>query len=437
MILLNKGDSGSYVFMLQLALARAGEAPGEMDGIFGERTLQATQSFQQKQNLVPDGIVGRKTFAALRPYLVGYTTYQVQPGNTVFALAQRFGSSVALIENANPKLRQADLMVGDTIYIPYNFELVPTNVAYNSLLCELICEGLAVRYPFIGLQTVGKSKNNRPLVVLKLGHGKRELFFNAAHHANEWITTPMVLRFTEQYANAVVDAVKIGDAFAEYLFDTVTLYVMPMVDPDGVDLVTGALLKDSAAYKTAVGYAGNYPQIPFPSGWKANLAGVDLNLNYPAMWERARELKFAAGYQKPGPRDYVGPKPLSEPESTAVFNFTQSRSFAAVLAFHTQGEVIYQGFERYLPPGSAALAARLARASGYAVENAPAYSGYAGYKDWFILSYNLPGYTVEVGQGVNPLPISSFNRFYPPAAALMAAALQGISAGEETPESTE
>ena len=221
------------------------------------------------------------------------------------------------------------------------------------------------------------------------------------------------------------------------LFDTVTLYVMPMVDPDGVDLVTGALPKDSAAYKTAVGYAGNYPQIPFPSGWKANLAGVDLNLNYPAMWERARELKFAAGYQKPGPRDYVGPKPLSEPESTAVFNFTQSRSFAAVLAFHTQGEVIYQGFERYLPPGSAALAARLARASGYAVENAPAYSGYAGYKDWFILAYNLPGYTVEVGQGVNPLPISSFNRFYPPAAALMAAALQGISAGEEAPESTE
>ena len=50
MILLNKGDSGSYVFMLQLALARAGEAPGKMDGIFGERTLQATQSFQQKQS---------------------------------------------------------------------------------------------------------------------------------------------------------------------------------------------------------------------------------------------------------------------------------------------------------------------------------------------------------------------------------------------------
>ena len=117
--------------------------------------------------------------------------------------------------------------------IPYNFALVPTNVAYNSLLCELICEGLAVRYPFIGLQTVGKSKYGRPLVVLKLGHGKRELFFNAAHHANEWITTPMVLRFTEQYADAVVDAVKIGSAFADYLFDTVTLYVMPMVDPDG------------------------------------------------------------------------------------------------------------------------------------------------------------------------------------------------------------
>lgn len=426
MILINKGDSGSYVYMVQLALSRAGESPGSIDGIFGEKTRLAVQSFQKRENLVPDGIVGRKTFAALRPYLVGYTTHRVRAGDTVFSLSRQFNSSVALIENANPKLQQADLTVGDTVYIPYSFNLVPTNVAYNSLLCELICEGLAVRYAFITLQTAGKSKNGRPLTVLKLGRGSRELFFNAAHHANEWITTPMVLRFAEQYANAVVDAVQIEGANAEYLFDSVTLYIMPLVNPDGVDLVTGALPTSGAAYKEAVEYAGNYPQIPFPSGWKANLAGVDLNLNYPAMWERARELKFAAGYRKPGPRDYVGTKPLSEPESTAVFAFTQSRSFAAVLAFHTQGEVIYQGFERYLPPGSTALAQKMAAASGYAVENAPAYSGYAGYKDWFILAYNLPGFTVEVGQGVNPLPIGSFSRFYPPAAKLMAAALQAM-----------
>ena len=429
MILINKGDSGSYVYMVQLALSRAGFHPGPIDGIFGERTRRATVQFQQAKGLVPDGIVGRHTFAAMRPYLTGYTTYVIQPGDTVAGIAARLSSTDALIENANPGLEASNLTVGQTIKVPFAFEVVPTNVAYNSLLCELVCEGLAVRYPFIEMQTVGNSLAGRNLLALKMGHGERELFFNAAHHANEWITTPLLLKFAEQYANAVVDAVQLDGIYADYVFDNVTLYIMPMVNPDGVDLVTGALPDDSDAYKQAVRLAGNYPQIPFPSGWKANIAGVDLNLNYPALWERAREIKYAAGYTKPGPRDFVGSAPLSEPESLSVFRYTQNHNFQTVLAFHTQGEVIYQGFENYEPPRSAEIAARMARASGYAVENAPRNSGYAGYKDWFILAYNLPGFTIEAGRGTNPLPISQFDAIYPRLAALMTAALQSTLEG--------
>ena len=42
----------------------------------------------------------------------------------------------------------------------------------------------------------------------------------------------------------------------------------------------------------------------------------------------------------------------------------------------------------------------------------PFNSSFAGYKDWFIQDYNLPGYTVEAGLGSNPLPISQFNNIY-------------------------
>ena len=50
--------------------------------------------------------------------------------------------------------------------------------------------------------------------------------------------------------------------------------------------------------------------------------------------------------------------------------------------------------------------------AGYSLEETPFNSSFAGYKDWFIQTYNLPGYTVEVGEGQNPLPISQFDEIY-------------------------
>ena len=42
----------------------------------------------------------------------------------------------------------------------------------------------------------------------------------------------------------------------------------------------------------------------------------------------------------------------------------------------------------------------------------PYASSFAGYKDWFIQTYDSPGYTIEAGLGTNPLPISQFNEIY-------------------------
>ena len=50
--------------------------------------------------------------------------------------------------------------------------------------------------------------------------------------------------------------------------------------------------------------------------------------------------------------------------------------------------------------------------SGYRLENTPYNSSFAGYKDWFIQNYNRPGFTIEAGLGVNPLPISGFDKIY-------------------------
>ena len=140
--------------------------------------------------------------------------------------------------------------------------------------------------------------------------------------------------------------------------------------------------------------------------------GVDLNLQFPALWGKAKEIKYAQGFNKPAPRDFVGFGPLTEPESLAIYNFTLSHNFSLILSYHSQGEVIYWQFQDYNPPRSLEIGEKLSQASGYSLEETPFNSSFAGYKDWFIQNYNKPGYTIEVGIGENPLPISQFDEIY-------------------------
>ena len=95
-----------------------------------------------------------------------------------------------------------------------------------------------------------------------------------------------------------------------------------------------------------------------------------------------------------------------------MVRFTELACPDRILAFHTQGQVIYPNYADFDPPDSMPIAWQLAAASGYDVEPTPPDSAYAGYKDWFIQTYNRPGYTIEAGKGISPLPLSDFDAIY-------------------------
>ena len=212
---------------------------------------------------------------------------------------------------------------------------------------------------------------------------------------------------------------------AEDILFRAALTLVPLVDPDGVDLVTGAL-PEGEAKERAAAIAADFPAIPYPDGWKANIAGVDLNLQYPAGWDTARAIKFAQGYDRPAPRDYVGDAPLTAPESAALAAFTEALDPALVLAYHTQGNVIYWKYLNFEPEGSRALAEQFAAVSGYAYEDTPYASGFAGYKDWFIQNFDRPGYTIECGLGENPLPLSQFESIWSANLGILTLAALGV-----------
>ena len=301
--------------------------------------------------------------------------------------------------------------------------IVRTDIPMTSALAEDTLEALGAAYPFLQTELLARTAFGRPITGASMGRGDRRVLYSAAHHANEWLTATVLLKFLEDYAQALETDGTIAGVSARELYETATIFLVPMVDPDGVDLVTGAVTEKEREQARAL--AEFYPNIPFPDGWKANLSGVDLNLQYPAGWLTAREIKFAQGYTRPGPRDFVGRFPLSQPEAQALADYTQRIDPELVIAWHSQGEVIYWQYGGIEVPGAREIAERFANLSGYRLEDTPYNSSFAGYKDWFIQTYRRPGFTIEVGSGENPLPLSQFAEIYTASLPILVAGATG------------
>ena len=341
----------------------------------------------------------------------GYFFYEIKKGDSVYKLSNEFGTSVQRIIYANPNINIYNLKIGSKIIIPVG-NITDTNEYYNSTKLLSDINSLKVVFPFMQIEQIGKSELGKPIHCIRIGIGNKEVFYNATFHANELITTNVLMKFAEDYARAYVENKSIYGINARDLYFNTSLYLVPMVNSDGADLVTGSISNVDNAYINAQNIANSFPNIPFPQGWKANIKGVDLNLQFPAGWDKAKEIKYSQGYNKPAPRDFVGEGPLTASEALAIYNFTLRHNFRLVIAYHTQGQEIYWNFQNINPPGGLDIANKFANVSGYSVENVPYNSSFAGYKDWFIQNYNRPGYTIEAGLGVNPLPMEQFYKIY-------------------------
>ncbi|GAA6622975.1 peptidoglycan-binding domain-containing protein [Scytonema sp. NUACC26] len=64
--ILHRSSHGQQVAIVQEVLFRGGfYQDGVIDGMFGEKTEAAVQAFQESQQLIPNGMIGDKTWKAL------------------------------------------------------------------------------------------------------------------------------------------------------------------------------------------------------------------------------------------------------------------------------------------------------------------------------------------------------------------------------------
>ena len=100
--------------------------------------------------------------------------------------------------------------------------------------------------------------------------------------------------------------------------------------------------------------------------------------------------------------------PESEPETQAMVALCNARLPRMLIALHSQGREIFWRYGERLPPDSRALAELFSAASGYKLSDNAGLASFGGFKDWFIAAFNKPGYTVEIGVGRNPLPLTDW-----------------------------
>ena len=222
---LKLGSRGPLVEFLQNILKILGYYTGSIDGVFGINTRNSVIRFQQNFGLPQvDGIVGMQTWNALSPYINGGLGF-----------------------------------------------IVPTNISYSSRILQININSLRQLYPFIEVGSIGRSILGRNIPYIKIGRGPKEVFYSASYHANEWITAPLLMKFISDYCYTYQNNLTIFGVNTRDLFNVSSIYIVPMVNPDGVDLVTGEIKVNSPTYNFAKNIADDYPSIPFTSGWKANI----------------------------------------------------------------------------------------------------------------------------------------------------------------------
>lgn len=263
------------------------------------------------------------------------------------------------------------------------------------------------KYEFVELGMVGSSVLNRDINFLKIGNSDKIILWLGAFHGMEWLTTLVLFKFFDEICFYIQGGENSYGINFKKVFEKKSLVIVPCVNPDGVEIALNGSVS-AGEYKHAVNLISGGKT----DYWQANVRGVDLNHNYNAKWEELHELEIKSGITGASITRYGGKIYESEPETKSVVNFCKSNNVEYAIAFHSQGEEIYYGFDGKIPKNSEKIANLFSIASNYKLSKPEGLAVGGGFKDWFVSEFNKPAFTVEIGLGKNPLPISDFEKVY-------------------------
>ncbi len=286
---------------------------------------------------------------------------------------------------------------------------VLTYSVYESLVKEL-----NEKYENLKITTCGKSLLGKDIYAFVVGEGKKNIVYVGGTHGLEWLTSLLLLKFTENLALAYENEDLLSGFNVKEILENRKLIVIPELNPDGIEIaIRGASACGKYKAENFEICKGDF------SSWSANGRGVDINHNFNADWYTLREAEKAAGIDSPSPRRYGGLFPESEPETAAITRLCRRIPVEMLITFHSQGEEIYYEYGKNTPEKSLHIAKAFSALTDYTLVKNEGLASSGGLKDWFIEEFKKPAFTVEIGKGKNPLPIEDVDEIYEKLEAMM------------------
>ncbi|MGB4439129.1 MAG: M14 family zinc carboxypeptidase [Sedimentibacter sp.] len=196
---------------------------------------------------------------------------------------------------------------------------------------------------------IGKSVEGRDIVALKVSGKKDDIFrgiqnskvkpsvlFVGGIHAREDFSVMLCMKMIDYYCCCCYNEEKSFDDFnVMKIIDNVDMYFVPVVNPDGLNIVHNGLESSSSYEQLKTMYIWGEDH----SYWKANANGVDLNKNFDdGNWEVRT---CVPGTEVPCSDRFKGYAPNSEPETQALVNFCNENNFSLMVTYHCSGNCTF------------------------------------------------------------------------------------------------
>ena len=255
----------------------------------------------------------------------------------------------------------------------------------------------------LSLNKIGQSVQGTPILSITMGEGRTKILIQGTHHAREAITTILLL----DQINYILKLYKMDKSINNMsickLLKYVTFVFVPLVNPDGANLVINGGKHLSSKYKCKP-----YLKEELFPRWKANINGVDLNRNYPTKYPADDSVTY------PQYKSYKGPYYFSEPETYALKCLTEKYLFDGTISYHSSGEVIFYKYNQLNMERDLAIASKISNETGYVLEEEKTPIAGSGYKDWFIENYEKPALTIEVSPyvGEQKVPVENYRDIF-------------------------